>query len=219
MTSISRPLVRNEVPAIPLLLKFAYTAFMGVLIPTYLHTYGPREFLWFCDIGLLLALPALWLENSLLASTSAVGVLIAQAIWIADFFGHPIGLRIFGAAGYMFDPTYTHLIRGISLFHIWFPILILWTVHRLGYDRRAFALQTIICIVTLMICRICFIPPNPAIHCNLAVNENCVFGLGASAWRPVSETVWLMCLTVGMPMVFYWPTHKILGWAFPAHRE
>src|SRR5271168_1987380 len=96
---------------IPLSIKLAYTAFMTILIIAYLITYGPREFLWLCDIGLLLAWPALWLENSFLASTSAVGVLIVQGIWIVDFLGHPVGLRIFGASNYMFDSNYTLLIR------------------------------------------------------------------------------------------------------------
>jgi hypothetical protein len=48
---------------IPLWLKVAYTAFVAVLVPYYWHTYGPVNFLWFCDIALLVTLAALWLES------------------------------------------------------------------------------------------------------------------------------------------------------------
>ena len=37
-------------------LKVAYTAFMAVLIPVYWHYYGPTNFLYFCDVALILTL-------------------------------------------------------------------------------------------------------------------------------------------------------------------
>ena len=53
----------------PLALKLAYTAFMAVLIPVYAYYYGPANFLYFCDVALLLTLAGIWLDNRLLVST------------------------------------------------------------------------------------------------------------------------------------------------------
>ncbi len=58
-----------EMPArntIPLAVKLAYTLFVAVLVSNYWRTYSPWTFLFFCDVALLLTLPALWLESPLL---------------------------------------------------------------------------------------------------------------------------------------------------------
>src|ERR1035438_9137399 len=70
---------------IPLAAKLAVTAFLAVLIPVYLHTYGPTNFLWFCDAALILTVAGMWLESSLLISMCAVGILLPQCLWLADF--------------------------------------------------------------------------------------------------------------------------------------
>jgi hypothetical protein len=63
-TSISTKPVRR----IPLWLKIAYTAFMAVLIPVYWAHYGPTNFLYFCDVALLLTLVGVWTESARLIS-------------------------------------------------------------------------------------------------------------------------------------------------------
>src|SRR5262245_46866601 len=55
-------------PRIPLWVKAAYTLFVLTLVPVYWVAYGPTNFLYFCDVALLMTVPALWLENALLAS-------------------------------------------------------------------------------------------------------------------------------------------------------
>ena len=75
----------------PLWLKLAYTAFMAVLVPVYWHYYGPTNFLYFCDVALILTLVGIWLESPLLISMCAVGILAPQALWVVDFV-----LNIFG---------------------------------------------------------------------------------------------------------------------------
>ena len=47
---------------VPLWLKLAYTAFMVVLIPVYWRNYGPTNFLYFCDVALLITLVGMWIE-------------------------------------------------------------------------------------------------------------------------------------------------------------
>jgi hypothetical protein len=44
---------------LPLWTKLAYTAFVAVLVPHYWQAYGPTNFLYFCDIALLLAVVAM----------------------------------------------------------------------------------------------------------------------------------------------------------------
>jgi len=65
---------------IPLWLKVVYTGFVAVLVPYYWRTYGPVNFLWFCDIALLVTLAALWLESPLLFSMQAVLALVLLPI-------------------------------------------------------------------------------------------------------------------------------------------
>jgi hypothetical protein len=66
---------------VPLWLKFAYTAFMMILVPVYWHYYGPTNFLYFCDVALFLTLAGLWLDSALLISMCAVGILAMQTLW------------------------------------------------------------------------------------------------------------------------------------------
>jgi len=47
---------------IPLSLKLIFTVFMAVLVPFYWCTYGPSNFLYFCDVALFLTLIGTWTE-------------------------------------------------------------------------------------------------------------------------------------------------------------
>src|SRR5262245_66397720 len=121
---------------IPLAAKLAFTAFMAILVPFYWRNYGPQNFLYFCDLALFFTLAALWLENSLLASMALVGILVPQALWQLDFLAHFVGLRVIGVSDYVFNSDNPLFNRGLSFFHFWLPIFLLWLVSRLGYDRR-----------------------------------------------------------------------------------
>src|SRR5215472_14720489 len=135
---------------IPLALKIIYTLFVCALVPIYWRQYGPVNFLWFSDIALLALVPALWLENALLISMMAISVVFFEALWNIDFFFRlAAGKSLIGLSAYMFDPKIRMLIRGLSCFHIVLPLLLLWTLHRLGYDHRAFFWQTIVALVVL----------------------------------------------------------------------
>ncbi len=164
---------------IPLWVKLLYTAFLAVLVPFYWRSYGPVNFLWFCDIALLVTLPALWLESPFLSSLEAVAIAFPQLCWAVDFTAHLAGIHLLGLADYMFEPRIPLFVRGLSLFHGWLPFLLLWMVWQLGYDRRAFAVQTVVAIALLAVC---FFftprPPHPTDNPNAAVNLNWVFGPG-----------------------------------------
>jgi hypothetical protein len=140
----------NIEAVIPLDLKIIYTLFVCALVPVYWRQYGPANFLWFSDIALLALVPALWLENTLLVSMMAISVVFFEALWNVDFFFQlSTGKSLIGLSAYMFDSKIPLFIRGLSCFHIVLPLLLLWTVHRLGYDQRAFVWQTLVALVVL----------------------------------------------------------------------
>ena len=61
--TVGEPVVAQP-PKIPLAAKLAGTAFLALLVPVYWHTYGPTNFLWFCDAALILTVAGMWLESS-----------------------------------------------------------------------------------------------------------------------------------------------------------
>src|ERR1700733_11807010 len=85
-----------ESKRLPLWLKLAYSAFMAVLIPVYWHDYGPTNFLYFCDVALILTLIGIWTESPLLVSMCAVGILAPQALWLIDLLSHLAGVSLTG---------------------------------------------------------------------------------------------------------------------------
>ncbi len=58
---------------IPRWVKLAYTVFVAILVPWYWVTYTPWNFLYFCDIALLVTGVAIWIESPLLVSTCCAG--------------------------------------------------------------------------------------------------------------------------------------------------
>ena len=195
---------------IPLWLKILYTAFMAVLIPVYLYRYGPTNFLYFCDIALLLTLAGLWLESPLLISMCAVGLLLPQLAWVIDYIANLFGLPVTGMTDYMFEAQRSLFLRGLSLFHGWLPFLLLYLLWRIGYDRRALPAWTVLSFIVLPICYFVMPPaqPDPGL---MPVNLNYVWGFSdhvPQSWVPAN--VWFAGLLLGLPILIYWPTHLLL---------
>lgn len=190
--------------------KLVYTAFMAVMIPVYLYRYGPTNFLYFCDIALLLTLAGLWLESPLLISMCAVGILLPQLIWVIDFIANVAGLPVTGMTDYMFEEQRSLFLRGLSLFHGWLPFLLFYLVWRTGYDRRGLPAWTMLSFIVLPICYFFMPPPqpNPGL---MPVNVNYVWGFSdhvPQAWMPANA--WFASLLFGLPILVYWPTHLLL---------
>jgi hypothetical protein len=201
---------------IPLPVKWLYTAFVAVLVPYYWHCYGPTNFLYYCDIAVLMALVAVWSEDALWASAPAVGILIPQAVWMVDFLAGLCRVRVLGMTDYMFSPTIPLFTRGLSLFHFWLPLFLIWLIWRLGYDRRALKVWTALAWALMLVCYFLMpAPPAPADNPNLPVNINYVYGLsdnGPQTWMP--PLAYLGVLMVGLPVCVYLPTHAVLSRLF-----
>jgi hypothetical protein len=199
---------------VPAWLRISYAAFVAVLVPVYLHHFGPTNFLYYCDVALLLTLAGVWLESPLLVSMSAVGVLLPQAVWISDFVSTLLGRPVLGMTAYMFDDQRPLYLRGLSLFHGWLPIVLIWLVRRLGYDRRAFAAWTALAWVLMPVCF--FLMPAPGSQppgSARPVNINYVYGFSdqrAQTGMPPLAYFWL--LMAGMPLAVFLPAHVALRW-------
>ena len=200
-------MIRNA--TIPLRLKVPYTIFVCVLVPAYWHEYGPANFLWGSDIALLLTLVALWTGNRLLPSMMALGVLLPELVWIIDF-----ALRLLlgpeaiplDSTLYMFDPGIPLWIRGLSLYHIALPIVLVWLLYRFGYQRRALLWQTLLLSLVL--------PLTYAVS-DPAANINWVHGFGGSPQTLVSGPIFVLLLMVFFPVALYLPMHLLLNRMFP----
>jgi hypothetical protein len=187
-------------------LKIAYTTFVAVLVPVYWRHYGPSNFLWFSDVALLLTVAALWLESSLLASMMTLAVALPELVWNVDFFARVLTRRSpIGLAAYMWDPRIPVPVRGLSLFHIFLPALLLWLVARLGYDRRAWLAQSVLSTVVLLATWL-FTDP--------AKNINWAFGPGDEPQARLSPALYLAIVVAFFPLVVYGPLHYVLGRLF-----
>ncbi|MDV2983069.1 UNVERIFIED_CONTAM: hypothetical protein Q9R58_01995 [Methylobacteriaceae bacterium AG10] len=203
---------------IPLSLKLAYSAFMAVLVPVYLTQYGPTNFLYFCDIALILTLVGIWAESALLVSICAVGILAPQTLWVVDFAAQAAGHPLTGMTAYMFNRETSPFLRGLSLFHGWLPFLLVYLVWRLGYDRRAWAAWSALAVVVLFVCFFLMPPPRPDPGLT-PVNINYVWGMSDNAAQTMMPAwAWFTGLVVGIPLLICWPTHRLLIWLMPEVR-
>lgn len=185
------------------LLRYAFTAFVAVLVPVYWREYGPSNFLWFSDIGLFAIMVGLWTCHPLPASMTAVGILLLELAWTVDFAALLIaGSAPVGLAAYMQDDAIPAGVRAVSLFHLALPPLLLWMIHRFGYDRRAWAAQTLLAWIILPVTYFLTDPRD---------NINWVFGPG-EVQTTVPPLVYLLLMMAALPGAVYWPTHRALAW-------
>jgi hypothetical protein len=188
---------------IPLWLKMLWTAGVIVWVPFYWRQYGLQNFLFFCDLGNLFIAVALWLENPLLFSWQAVSLLLFQTLFVVDLAGAlATGHHLIGGTEYMFDPHIPLAIRLASLFHIVAPVLLLWAVLRLGYDKRGWKFQTLTAWIVVPINY--FWRPQDDV--------NWARGLFFREQRAIPGPIYLLVYLIVVPALVYYPTHRFLLW-------
>jgi hypothetical protein len=205
---------------LPLWVKLAYTAFVMLLVPFYWKAYGPTNFLYFCDMALLLTVVAMWRESALLASACAVGIVLPQVLWMVDFVTTLAGWPLTGMTGYMFNEGIPLFARFLSFFHFWLPLVLLWLVKRLGYDHRGLILWWTLAWASMWVSYLFLpAPPAPASNPGLPVNVNYVYGINDAApqtWMPANAFFGL--LLAALPALIWTPSHLLLKRLFPATR-
>jgi hypothetical protein len=122
-------------------LTLVYGLAVPVIAVIYWRAYGPTNFLWLSDIGLVLTLAALLSGSRLLASMGAVGVLALELAWTIDFLagGRFISIDSSRAAAHA-------------------PL-----VYEFGYDRRALIYQTLLTWAVLIVT---YLTTDPAKNIN-----------------------------------------------------
>lgn len=206
------PSVIPATPRIPLWLKLSYTGFLAVMIPVYLKNYGPTNFLYFCDVALLLTLVGMWKENALLISLPAVGILLPQVLWCVDFLVQLCGGKMTGMTGYMFDADHSLFLRGLSFFHGWLPFLLLYLVRKLGYDRRALLGWTLICVALCLIAYF-LLPPAGAVLADPKLPRNVDYVFGMDDAKPqtlLPPLAYLGAWIAALIGIIFVPTHFLL---------
>ncbi|MDX1345979.1 MAG: hypothetical protein R3179_08780 [Sedimenticolaceae bacterium] len=190
---------------IPRPVKIVYTLFLLILVPAYWNHYGPANFLWGSDIALFLLLVAILFENSLPASMMALAVLVPELIWTVDFLARLLfdfDPAFFRGTAYMFNPDKPLLVRGLSLYHAALPVMLLWLLYRLGYDRRAFVAQTLFCWVVFPLSYLVSTPE---------ANINFVHGFGSEPQQWMPPGLFVLFLMVAFPLLLYLPMHLFLS--------
>ena len=191
-----------------MLWKLAYTVFVVVIVEIWRRHYGWRNLLWFSDIALIGAVPALWLESAAIASVLAVAVLLPEILWNVDF-GLRLLLRrrITGLTDYMFERERPWLLRVLSaLFHVPLPVLLLWMLAEYGYDASV-GLPGAVVLAAIVL------PWSRAVG-TPERNINWTFGLGAARTRLPAQR-YLLQLFAGFVLVVFMPTHLGLQALFP----
>jgi hypothetical protein len=193
------------VDAVTLSFRVLFTVLVVVIVPVYIVKYGPSNFLWFSDIGLLGICAALWLEHRLLGSMMAVAVLLPETLWLASFLGGAIakGRGVSTLASYMFDTSIPRYLRVLSgAFHLALPPGALWLVYRYGYDGRALEAQTLLAWLVLP-ATLWLTPPEK--------NINWVRGFGHPPRTPLPLPWHFALVMLAYPLALYLPTHWLLA--------
>ncbi len=197
----------GRVGRIPPSLKLAYGVFLLVLVPVYWRHYGPANFLWASDIALLLVFVSTCLERPLPNSMIAIGVVPFEIVWTLDFLS---GAQWIGFTSYMFDAERPLYLRGLSLFHLALPVLVLFLLRRLGYDRRALKAQTLLVWIVLPVT---YLVTDPADNVNLA------FGFGRGPQTAMPPLLHLALAMILIPALVCWPCHLLLQRVWGARPE
>lgn len=193
--------------AIPEWFKIAYTLAVLAFIVLYWRRYGPANFLWFSDIAFIGAAPAMWLESPLAAGLLACMVLLPEVLWNVDYVLRLLlRRRITGLTEYMFDPSIPLWLRGVSLFHVPLPLVLLWLVAAYGYPAMSLVVSVGVGGMVLILSFLCATPEK---------NINWVYG-PARVQERLPRPVYLGLQYVALVALVFVPTHWLLGWLFPA---
>ncbi len=200
---------------VPLWLKLVYTAFMAVLVPVYWYYYGPTNFLYFCDVSLLLT-PRRHLDRKRCcwSRCARLAFVAVQTLWVADFVLNFFGVPLVGMTAYMFNHGKFAVPRsGVAVFRAgchscW--IYLVW-----GFwlsTAAAFRHWTVLAWALMLTCFFLMPPPNPNAGLQArSISTTCTASSDAVAQTLVHPYVWLAGMLIGLPLLVHLPTHLVPG--------
>lgn len=181
-----------------------------VYLPTYQMAYGARNFLFLCNIGVILTAVGVIARNRLLLSSQAVAAPVIALAWALDVgWKLATGDFLYGATAYMWDSAFPLFARLLSLYHLGWPLLLWWVLRRIGYDPRGWPLQAAIAAFAMIAGR--WLAPAA---------ENINFAWTDPFWgRQLGPTpVHLLVCWGVLTLVAYGATHALLRRAFARRR-
>ena len=190
-------------------MRWAAVVWLAVWIQAYWVVWGWRNFLHLSDVTVILTCVGLWRGSALLLSSQAVASIVVDLAWCLDVAWRLMFSRhLIGGTEYMWDARFPLWVRLLSVFHVFWPVLLLWALARLGYDRRGWVLQSGIAAVALVLARLL----APAQNINFAYRDP-FFG---RAWGPAP--VHLAVILLPLIVLIYGPTHLALARLLPRAR-
>jgi hypothetical protein len=187
-------------------LRWAGLGWLAIWAPSYAAVYGFVNFLHLCDVAVILTCAGLWRGSALLLSSQALASIVIDLGWDLDLLGRLLtGRHLLGWTAYMWDEQWPLAVRLMSCFHVVWPVLLVWSLRRVGYDRRALSLQCAIALVFLVAARIA----APGANINFAYRDP----LLQRSWGP--GPVHLAAILAGLVVVVYLPVHLALRAVFP----
>jgi hypothetical protein len=181
-------------------LRWAALLWLAIWAPTYAVVYGWGNFVHLCDVAVILTCVGLWRGSALLLSMQALSIPI-DLTWNLDLGWRLLaGQHLLGGTEYMWETKYPLWVRLLSLFHLALPILQLWALRRLGYDRRALAWQSLLGLALLALARTL----GPEVNVNYAWQDPFFH----RSWGPAP--VHIAVIFAGLIAVVYLPMHALL---------
>ena len=129
--------------------------------------------------------------------------------------------HMLGLTGYMFDSRLPMFTRGLSLFHGWLPVLLVWLLSRLGYDKRALPAWTGLAAGLVFVCYF-FTPPAGAhlANTNIPINLNYLYGFNdqqPQTW--INQNLYVILWPGVLWLSAFLPTHLVLRKIFTASQQ
>jgi hypothetical protein len=187
---------------LPLWLKLAFSLWIMIWMPTYVVVLGPQNFFWLCNIANFLVLAALWTESRRLMSMQWLAVLLVGIVWPVDVVTALLtGIHPIGGTEYMFDPDHPTVVKILSLYHVVVPLVVLFAISRLGYDRQAFYWQSALTLLVL---------PLTYLFTEAERNINWVHGPFGQPQEMVDPWLYLVAVMILTPLVLYLPAHLLM---------
>jgi hypothetical protein len=165
---------------------------------------GPWNLVYFCDVAVILTCIGLWTGSGLLLASQALFSILVQGVWTLDILLRlHTGRSLIPGTEWMLNPEIPLFFKMVSLFHAVWPFLLIWSLRRVGYDRRGLPLQAVITVVVVCLSRLA-----PA-----KLNINLAHELLGRSWQPAA--LHLGILVTILIVLVYWPTHVVLARLFP----
>jgi hypothetical protein len=189
--------------------RYVALLWLCLYLPTYARAYGLLNFLFLCNLGVMLTAVAVWRGSALLLSMQALAAPVIGLVWTLDVLSRlALGRHLIGGTEYMWDPQFPFFTRLLSCYHSVWPVLTLVCLRRTGYDRRAWPAQALLAAAAITAARFA----DPALNIN-------------GAWRdPVFHRAWggtlthLAVVIGGFAVGVYGLTHLVLARTMPAAR-